>query len=219
MPITSFICGIVGLLCLVNSFFAINIINKYLTIGSISIINKLVLNLLFIPFLLSLLAIIFGFISKKTKNHQPFSLVGRILGFIGIIPVIIFTMAVMTNPVMFDSGKTHILIDRPGRPIYSYFTEIGTVTATTKDKNYAVVKVIIAYDQDDFTVSSELSSRQDELKLFIKNYFSNKHTSELTPENENILRQDIKAILNSQFLETGKIRLILFDELDISYPY
>ena len=225
MSITSFICGIVGLLGLFNIFFSINILNKYSTINSINIVNGvnfnsiLLLSLLFIPFLLSLLAIIFGFISRKKEKRKIFSIVGRILGFLVIIPLLIGIIPAITDNVWFGSGNLHVKIFHSRRPAYSFFTEVGNIRTTTKDNLIVEVSVIIGYELSDFAVLSELSTRNDELKDFIKYYFNNKYARELFPEHENDLRNDIMENINNQFLENGRIRLVLFDKLDRLYPY
>jgi len=208
MDITSLICGIVGLFGIVYSFFAINILNEYSMNNS-----KVFLLLLFIPFLLLLIAIIFGFISRN-KKVRKFSLTGRILGYIGIILITICTIPEMTN------NKGHILIYKLKNPlIYSYFNEIRIVGATTKDNIFVEVKIIIAYDPDDPVVSLELLSRKDELRDFIMAYFHNKISSELVPEKDEQIKKDIRAILNTDILRNGKIKFIYFEKLDISYPY
>jgi flagellar basal body-associated protein FliL len=208
MDITSLICGIVGLLGIVYSFFAINILNEYSMNNS-----KVFLLLLFIPFLLLLIAIIFGFISRN-KKVRKFSLTGRILGYIGIILIIICTIPEMTN------NKGHILIYKlRNQIIYSYFNEIGIVGTTTKDNFFVEVKISIAYDLDDPVVSLELLSRKDELRDFIMAYFHNKISSELVPEKEEQIKKDIRAILNTDILRNGKIKFIYFEKLDIGYPY
>jgi len=225
ISIISFICGIVGLLSLFSVLFSINILNKYSTINSINIVNGvdynsiLLLSLLFIPFLLSVLAIIFGFISRKNNNIKIFSIIGRILGGVVIIPVLIGILPAITNNVWFGSGNMHIKIFHPRRPIYSLFTEVGHISTTTKNNLIVEVNLIIGYDPDDFAILSELSTRKEELNDFIKYYFNNKYDYELRPEHENALRKDIMENINNLFLENGRIRLILFDKLDQIYPY
>jgi len=225
MSITSFICGIVGLIGLFNVFFSINILNKYSTINSINIVNGvdynsvLLFSLLLIPFILSLLAIVFGFISKENKKIKIFSIIGKTLGFLVIIPMLIGIIPAITDNVRFGSMNTHIRISYPRNTIYSFFTEVGNIRTITKDNLIVEVIVIIGYAPDDFVVSSELSTRKDELNDFLIYYFKNKNASELFPENENELRMDILKSINNGFLENGRIRLILFDKLDLMFPY
>ena len=109
---------------------------------------------------------------------------------------------------------SHILVYKPRYPIYSY-TKIGGISSITKDKFIAVIRVVIGYEPDDSEVSLELSARQDEIKDIVGNYFNNKNSFELTPVNEEILKREIREILNTQFLKNGKIKLILFEELEL----
>jgi flagellar FliL protein len=98
------------------------------------------------------------------------------------------------------------------------YTNIGRITTKTKDTdaNYTVtVEMNLGYDLEDAMASSELSSRQYELRDFVRSYFTGKYAEELKPENEAKLKQDIKEILNTRFLDTAKVRIVLFDKLDV----
>jgi len=216
MDLTSLICGIVGLLGIVYSSFAINILNEYSMNNSNIIIGyntKIFLLLLFIPFLLLIIAIIFGFISRN-KIARKFSLIGRILGYIGIFLIIICTIPEMTN------NEGHILVYKlRNLIIYSYFKKIGIVGTTTTDNYYVEVKIVIAYDLDDPELSLELLSRKAELRDFISAYFHNKISDDLIPEKEKQIKKDLKEKLNKDILKNGKIKFILFQKLDIIYPY
>jgi hypothetical protein len=105
-----------------------------------------------------------------------------------------------------------------GKPKYSYFNDIGIITARTKDSliNYSVtVEMRIAYDLYDFTANKELTSRINELRDFICHYFSEKTVDELETKNEDIIRKELREMLNTKFLETTKIRIIYFSKLDV----
>jgi flagellar FliL protein len=138
--------------------------------------------------------------------------------------IFIVTVCVITYSLMSKGGKSQTVVTDPGspymgkRPTYSYYTNIGTVNTKTKDvdKSYTVTVVMnLGYDQEDVSASSELSQRQYELRDFVRNYFNGKLAEELSPENEPRLKQDIREILNTRFLDTAKIRLVLFDRLDV----
>jgi flagellar FliL protein len=73
----------------------------------------------------------------------------------------------------------------------------------------------LGFDQSDTAASSELTSRQPELQDFVRNYFTGKYAQELQPENEARLKQDIMEILNTRFLDTGRVRIVLFNKLDV----
>jgi flagellar FliL protein len=164
---------------------------------------------------------------KKKKGGALGALLPTILKFAAIgIGALIFivTVSVITYRIMNSGGKSQTVVADPAspyigkRPIYSYYTGVGSITTKTRDTDgsYTVaVTMNIGYDQEDVAASSELSSRQYELRDFVRSYFTSKYASELQPENEARLKQDIKEILNTRFLDTGKVRIIVFDKLDV----
>jgi len=141
--------------------------------------------------------------------------------------IFIVTVSVITYNIMNKGGKTQTVTTDPTspyvgkRPNYDMYTQIGSITTKTRDAtNYSVTVVMnLGYDQGDLVAYSELSSRQYELRDFVRNYFTSKYAAELEPENEARLKQDIKEILNTRFLDTAKIRLVLFDRLDVMEVY
>jgi len=164
---------------------------------------------------------------KKKKGGALGVLLPTILKFAAIgIGALIFivTVSAITYKIMNSGGKSQTVVADPAspyigkRPLYAYYTGIGSITTKTRDTNgsYTVaVTMNIGYDQEDLAASSELSSRQYELKDFVRSYFTGKYAEELRPENEARLKQDIKEILNTRFLDTGKVRIIVFDKLDV----
>jgi flagellar FliL protein len=165
--------------------------------------------------------------SHKKKGGPLGALLPTILKFAAIgIGALIFivTVAVITYNIMNKGGKQQTLVTDPTspyvgkRPVYAYYTGIGTINCKTRDTagSYSVVVVInLGYDQEDLTAYSELSSRQYELRDFVRNYFTGKYAQELMPENEARLKKDIQEILNTRFLDTGKVRNVTFDKLDV----
>ena len=242
MAIASMVCGIVGLFSFFIS--GINIFYYHQKLGKlgddlISIViksqidDKLNILYFFIGFsvILIILAFIFGIIERKegkSNKYYKMANAGFIMGLIGIIlqilPVIFVTVSVITFNIMNKNGKSQIEMIDPSssntwkRPAYSWYTEIGSVTTKTKDtdKSYTITVVMnLGYDQEDAAASSELSQRQYDLRDFVRRYFTGKYASELQPENEKQLKQEIKEILNTQFFETAKVREIIFDRLDV----
>jgi flagellar FliL protein len=136
--------------------------------------------------------------------------------------VFIVTVSYFTVRLTAGDGKSQTVTDPESpyvgkRPIYSYYRDIGSITTRTKDPvNHTVTVVMnLGFDLNDTAASSELTSRQLELQDFVRNYFTGKYASELQPENEARLKQDIMEILNTRFLDTGKVRIVLFDKLDV----
>ncbi|MDR1588386.1 MAG: flagellar basal body-associated FliL family protein [Treponema sp.] len=158
------------------------------------------------------------------------ALLPNILKFVAIglgVLIFIVTVAVITYNIMNKGGRSRTNAVDPTspyvgrRPDYSMFTLIGPVTTKTKDTaNYSVtVDLIIGYDTNDNAAQTELTSRQYELRDFVRNYFTGKYAAELQPENEARLKQEIREILNTRLLNTAKARIILFNKLDVMEVY
>ena len=164
--------------------------------------------------------------SQKKKGIGLGAFLPTILKFAGIglgALIFIVTVSVITYNTMNKGGKSQTVVTNPDspyigkRPNYAWYTGIGSITTKTRDeKNYTVTVVMnLGYDMEDTAASSELSMRQYELRDFVRSYFTGKSEAELRPENEARLKQDIKEILNNRFLDTGKVRNITFDKLDV----
>jgi flagellar FliL protein len=138
--------------------------------------------------------------------------------------VFIVTVSVITYRIMSGGGKQQTVQSSPEspyagtKPFYAWYTGIGNIQVKTRDTtgSYSVSVVVnLGYDQEDLTAYSELSGRQYELRDFLRNYFTGKYAHELLPENETRLKKDIQEILNTRFLDTGKVRNVTFDKLDV----
>jgi flagellar FliL protein len=79
--------------------------------------------------------------------------------------------------------------------------------------------MIIGYDLNNTAAQTELISRQYELRDFVRNYFNGKYVSDLQPDNEKKLKADIRQTLNDSFLDTARVRIILFDKFDVNEMY
>ena len=112
---------------------------------------------------------------KKGKGGGLGAILPTILKFAAIgIGALIFivTVAVVTYRIMNSGGKQQTVVTDPSspyigrRPIFSWYTDIGTVTTKTKDvTNYTVTVIMhIGYDQNDTAASSELNGRRYELQ-------------------------------------------------------
>jgi flagellar FliL protein len=163
----------------------------------------------------------------KKKGGALGALLPTILKFaaIGIgALVFIVTVSVITYNRMNSGGKSQTVVTDPNspyrglRPTYAYYTGIGTIMCRTRDTtgNYSVTVVMnLGYDPEDSNAATELNGRQYELRDFVRSYFTGKYASELMPENEPRLKKDIQEILNTRFLDTAKVRNVVFDKLDI----
>ncbi|MDR1786871.1 MAG: flagellar basal body-associated FliL family protein [Treponema sp.] len=91
------------------------------------------------------------------------------------------------------------------------------VRTWTKDEipYSVVVDMRIAYDLNDSMSNTELTSRTEELRDFVRGYFRSKTAAELRVKNQDRLKQDIIELLNTRYLNVAKVRAIYFDQLDV----
>jgi flagellar FliL protein len=171
-----------------------------------------------------------GLDSSPKKSSGLTALLPNLLKFVAIglgALIFIVTVSVITFNIMKGGGKSQTAVTDPNspyvgkRPEYAMFTLIGGVTTRTKDTtNYSVtVEMILGYDLNDNAAQTELTSRQYELRDFVRSYFTGKYAAELQPENEARLKQEIREILNTRFLDTAKVRIVLFNKLDVMEMY
>ena len=168
--------------------------------------------------------------SKKKKGAGLSALLPTILKFAAIgVGALIFivTVSVITYNIMNSGGKSQTVVTDPSspyigrRPLYFWYTDIGTVSTKTRDTtNYSVTVIMhIAYDPNDTAASGELNGRRYELQEFVRRYFAGKYAAELLPEHEARLKQEIKELLNTRYLDTAKVREIAFIRLDVMEAY
>ena len=105
-------------------------------------------------------------------------------------------------------------------PMY-YFEDIGSITIKSKEINpeYIVtIEIILGYNYGDDITTSELNARKNELREFLEEflqkYFSEKYYSGY-PKDIRDLDQQIIEILNTRFLNYGKVRYIRYNQLNI----
>jgi len=162
----------------------------------------------------------------KKKKGGLGSLLPTLLKFAAIgIGALLFivTVSVITYNIMNDGGKTQTTVTDPSspyigkKPVFAWYTDIGTVTTRTKDDISHSVSVVmnLGYDQADTVAYSELSGRKYELQDFVRRFFAGKYAEELKPEYEERLKQEIKETLNKRYLETARVRDITFTKFDV----
>jgi flagellar FliL protein len=162
---------------------------------------------------------------KKKKFAGPSPLLITILKFVGIglaAIVLIITVSIITYNLLSKGGKqqTNIPITESyigKKPQYQMFTLIGPVSTRTKDSTPYTVQIdmIIGYDTNDNAAGSELTARQFELRDFLRRFFNSKTAYDLRPENEERIKQEIRETLNTQVLDTARVRIILFNRFDV----
>jgi flagellar FliL protein len=161
---------------------------------------------------------------QKKKKGGLGALLPNILKFaaIGIVALLfIVTVSVITYNIMNDGGKKQTSVTDPSspyigrKPIFAWYTDIGTITTKTSDENSVSVVMNIGYDQTDVAAYSELSGRKVELQDFVRRYFASKKAEDLLPENEEKLKKEIKEQLNMRYLENARVRDIAFTKFDV----
>ena len=159
---------------------------------------------------------------KKSKSCGKGALIGIIVEII-LIPLFIFitTSTILTHRVLNERGESQAILDPTSeyigtRPQYSTISLIGQLNTRTRDQTHTVVvEMLIEYDLNNNAAQTELTGRVNQLRDFTKNFFATKYYSDLTPENEERLKQEIREILNTRYLDTAKVRGIIFNKLDV----
>jgi flagellar FliL protein len=169
--------------------------------------------------------------SSKKRGGGLGNLLPTILKFVAIglgALIFIVTVSVITYNIMNKGGKSQTVISDPlspylpGRPQYSYYDSIGSITTKTNDfpvSSSVTVEMILGYDMGDQNASMELISRRYELRDFVRRYFTGKTAAELSPEREDELKKEIREQLNTRFLDTARVRIVLFNRLDVAEVY
>jgi flagellar FliL protein len=162
---------------------------------------------------------------KKAGGGGLGGLLPMLLKFVGLglgAVVLIVTVSVITYNLLSKGGKTQTAIPVTEsylgtKPQYQMFTLLGPVTTRTRDPVPYTVRVdmIIGYDMNDTSASGEFTQRQYELRDFLRRYFMQKTAAELRPENEEQVKREIRELLNTQVLDKARVRIILFNTLDV----
>jgi len=160
---------------------------------------------------------------KKTSGLT--ALLPNLLKFVAIglgALIFIVTVSVITYNILNKGGQSQTVIPANSpfvgaRPQYSVFTSIGLIRTSTRDPvpYSVVVDMVVGYDLNDNSASTEMTSRLYELRDFVRTFFRSKTADELKPENEPRIKQEIVELLNTKVLNSARARIILFNQLDV----
>jgi flagellar FliL protein len=164
--------------------------------------------------------------SKKKKGGGLAALLPNLLKFLAIglgALVFIATVSIFTYNILSKGGKGQTAAAEPAsaytgaRPQYQIFSSLNAVRTRTKDVTpySVVVDMVIGYDMNDKNAQAELTVRMYELQDFVRSFFSGKYASELQPENEARLKQEILEAINTRILDSSTVKIILFRQLDV----
>jgi flagellar FliL protein len=136
--------------------------------------------------------------------------------------VLIVTVVIITMKIVGGNQGAQVItpvsdVYATKRDLYSWYNSIGVISTKTSDPLPASVRVecVLGYKQDDKLTATELTGRLVELKDFMRRYFNGKTMADLTPQNEEKLRIEIKNAINDDILSTSKIRDVRFLLLDV----
>ncbi|MCL2233866.1 MAG: flagellar basal body-associated FliL family protein [Treponema sp.] len=162
---------------------------------------------------------------SQKKASGLVALLPNLLKFVAIglgALIFIVTVSVITHNIMNRGGRTQTVIPSASpfvgaRPSFSAFTAIGQVRTNTNDPipYTVVVDMVIHFDLNDNAAQTELTDRLHELRDFVRVYFRSRRADELRPENEPRIRQEIIEHLNTRILNSARIRMVTFNQLDV----
>ena len=143
---------------------------------------------------------------------------------IGVVAVIfIVTIVVVTTAILNKGGKTpsqSIPISEEytvKRDSYDWYTSLDQIRTSTSDPVPASVSVTIAlgYKKEDKAASTEITERRIEIIDFLRRFFSEQTVEDLRPQNEEVLRQQIRDQINDDILSNSRIRDVRFTGKDV----
>jgi flagellar FliL protein len=163
---------------------------------------------------------------KKKKGGGLAALLPALLKFAAIgIGAVVFmvTVAVVTVNVMNSSGRSQTVVVDPSspyigrRPIFAWYTDIGPINTRTRDTapHMVTVQINLGYDREDTVTASELNNRKLELQAFVRRHFAGKTAEDLRLENEPRIQREIMEMLNTRYLDSGRIRAVSIQRLDV----
>ncbi len=136
--------------------------------------------------------------------------------------IFIITVVFIAVKLMTGSGKSQTAIPISEeytiqREDYDWYTSLDQVRTQTNDAIPAsvVVQVALGYKKDDKAASTEITARRIEIIDFLRRYFSTKTQEELRPENEELLKQQIRDQINDDILSNARIRAVMFTAKDV----
>jgi flagellar FliL protein len=162
---------------------------------------------------------------KKKGGGRLGNLLPTLLKIVGIglaAVALIVTVSVITYNLLSKGGKQQTAIPVTEsylgtKPQYQMYRQLGPVTTKTKDPVPYTVRVdmIIGYDENDNVSGAEFTARQDEIRDFLRRYFLGKTAAQISPENEEQVKREIREQINTQILDKARIRIILFNAFDV----
>lgn len=145
-----------------------------------------------------------------------FILIG-VVALIFIITVVVVTVMIINKG---GSSQTPVPVSEEytvRRESYDWYTSLDQIRTSTSDPVPANVTVTIAlgYQKDDRTAATEITERRIEIIDFLRRFFSEQTYEDLLPQNEEVLRQQIRDQINDDILSNSRIRDVRFTAKDV----
>lgn len=160
--------------------------------------------------------------APKAKGAGPGIL--KILMFVGIAlgaVILIVTVVVVTVGIMNKQQKPMSAVPVTESyvahtPIYSYVSTIGEIRTKTRDRepSSVVVKINLGFEEADKDSPIDVNARIYQIRDYLRNYFSMKYADELVPENEEVIKSEIRENLN-HILSKPTIKDVLFETFNV----
>lgn len=154
------------------------------------------------------------------KNAFPQLLKFILIGVAAVIFIV--TIVVVTTAVLNRGGRPSAQIPvseeyTVKRESYDWYTSIDQIRTSTSDPVPASVSVTIAlgYKKEDKAASTEITERRIEIIDFLRRFFSEQTVEDLRPQNEKVLRRQIRNQINDDILSNSRIRDVRFTGKDV----
>ena len=134
-----------------------------------------------------------------------------------IVTVVVITMKVVggntTQQATIPVSQEYV----GKREVLDWYTSLGQVSTKTSDSLPAsvIVEVVLGYKKEDKAASTEITSRQIEIKDFLRRYFTEMTVNDLRPKNEDKRRIEIRNAINDDILSSSKIKDVRFLSLQV----
>jgi flagellar protein FliL len=158
----------------------------------------------------------------KAKGAGPG--IARILMIVGIglgAVIFIVTVVVITLSIVNKQGRPAETVQKSeeyqaATPEYQYVGTIGDIrTRTSDEETYSVaVKIQLGLEKKDQDTPVEINARMPQIRDYLRRYFTSKTADELTPEKEEILKDEIRENI-CRILGKDTVKEVLFDQLNV----
>lgn len=163
--------------------------------------------------------------SNAARDNGTGPGLARILMLLGVglgIVIAIVSIVVITVDILNQQSKPALTAALPeeeyrtATPIYQYVGTIGEIHTHTSDAQpYAItVAINLGFDMKDQDSPVEVNARMPQIRDFLRRYFTGKSAADLTPDKEQLIKDDIRDNLN-HILSKPAVKEVLFDRLDV----